>query len=49
MDNKCKDCIYFKKYDRDKIFGYCINDESQIRSKHLRSELSPACKKKKIK
>ena len=49
MVNKCKDCIYFKKYDKDKIFGYCTNNESQRKSKNLRSELSPSCQKKKIK
>ena len=40
MDNKCKDCIYFKKYEKNKIFGFCTNDESQRKSKKLRSELS---------
>ena len=49
MDNKCKDCIYFKKYEKNKIFGFCTNDESQRKSKKLRSELSPSCQKKKIK
>lgn len=44
MDNKCKNCIYFKKYEKDKIFGYCTSDYSRISAKHLRSELSPACK-----
>ena len=50
MDNNtCKDCIFFKKYEKEKIFGYCISNESQIKSKKLRSELSVACKSKKSK
>ena len=43
MNNTCKDCIFFKKYEEDKILGYCISGKSQIKSKQYRSELSPAC------
>lgn len=46
MDNKCKNCIFLKKYEEDKIFGYCINDKCKRQSKQLISELSAACRYK---
>lgn len=47
--NTCKDCIFFKKHNKNLIYGYCISNESHMRSKYLRTELSPACKSKKTK
>ena len=40
----CKDCIYFKLYENNNYFGYCISNESRMKSKYLRSKLSQKCK-----
>lgn len=43
MLNKCGSCKYFKKYDETGIFGECINDNSKVRNKTYRSEMTKAC------
>ncbi len=41
--NKCGNCKDFLKYDETGIWGQCLSNDSKIRNKNLRTELSKAC------
>lgn len=43
INNKCGNCKDFKKYNENKIFGMCVSNTSQVKSKENRSMLSKCC------
>lgn len=43
INNKCGNCKDFIKYDENRIFGMCISNTSQVKSKENRSMLSKCC------
>lgn len=42
-ENKCGNCKDFYKEKQDEIYGQCLSDDSKIKNKRIRSELSKAC------
>lgn len=47
MIERCGQCEFFVKYEKDNILGTCISDKCKIKSKGTRTEFSKVCNYKK--